>query len=1127
MFRLRAFLACLSLLILPGLMMGQITTGGAILGLVTDSTGAIVPGADVTVTNLDTNIARKFASDSTGYYVATPLLIGRYSVAVEAKGFKREVVPSVTVNVQDRIQVNFELQVGAVLETVQVSAEAPLLEANTSSLGQVVNGQQTVDLPLNGRYFTRLAVLTAGTAPTPSGAPDAGTGGFSSNGVRPYQNDYILDGVDNSSMSPDLAGGSSFVVGPAPDAISEFRVETNDMSAEFGRSGGAVINVNIKSGTNKLHGTAYDFARNSAFDAKNYFDSGTAPIPPFKQNQFGFSIGGPVELPKLYNGRDKTFFFFDYEATRVRASQTAVTTVPPLAWRNGDFSGYNTIFDPATTVINPDGSATRQPFPGNKIPASDFDPAATKLINLFPAPNLPGQISSAGPANNYLANPRSTTDVDQFDVRIDQKISDRDTLFGRVSFSDLNSSALGPIPPPLDSGSYSYINSTNNSRSAALSWTHILTPRFVNELRLGFNTASIRVEEFDANQNLAAQFGIPGVPFSPGFGGLPFLNIEDLVYFGSPTYEPTIEGQDVFQIRDSLTWVKGRHSLKFGVELKPIVDIAYTEPVEPMGSFGFNGNATRDPNNLSNTGLGTADFLLGLAYDQSENTAIDSIVRDYFRQPGYFTYVQDDFKVTRKLTLNMGLRYEYVAHATERNNAMANFIESTDTLQIVAGNNTPMPSTFYPQIEVTRNAPPNLVPNNKHEFAPRIGFAYSLFPRTVIRGGYGIFFSSYESGPLSIPNPGNNPPWYVQSSFDAPSVVTPNPIVSKLSQGFPANALSAPTSFSLFSLDLHFTNPYVQQFNFGIERELGWNSVLDVAYGGSTGVRLYEFRHENEATPTADPTIPIDSRRQLPFISGTIPFWCSCDASTYHSLQVKLEKRLSNGLSFLGGYTFSKALDEQSSASLNFLAPAPQSDPGGNFRDSRYPGEEKGLADFNVPSRFVFSMSYAIPYGHGRAFGTKSNALIDALAGGWELQTITSLQSGSPRTVVANIGDSNSDGENRPDAVVGVPVKGSPEGPNNWLNPAAFQNAVPGTFGNAGRNTIPTQGVTQVDFSLFKVFNLRERAKLQFRGEFYNLINHPNYQVWSLDTTWGLSSFGEYSAAMPAREIQLALKLIF
>ena len=1125
-FTAKVFLACLPLLIFPAFVTGQVTTG-AIVGLVTDASGSAVPGAVVTVTNLDTNISAKFPSDSNGNYVATPLLIGRYSVALEAKGFKREFLPNVIVNVQDRIRLDFQLQVGAIAETVEVQSTAPLLEADTSSLGQVVDSQRIVDLPLNGRYFTRLAVLTAGTAPTPSGALDASTGGFSANGVRPYQNDYILDGVDNNSLAPDLSSQSSFVVGPAPDAISEFRVQTSTMSAEFGRSGAAVLNVNIKSGTNQLHGTGYDFIRNSYFDAKNYFDSGTAPIPPFKQNQFGFSIGGPLELPKVYNGKNKTFFFFDYQATRVRSSTTSVSTVPPLAWRTGDFSGYQTIFDPKSTVINADGSASRTPFPNNQIPASDFDPVAAKLIALFPAPNIPGNISPAGPSNNFLTNPADIKNIDQFDVRFDHKISDSDSVFGRFSFSDHNENNGGAIPPPLDSGSFGDVNYFNNTRAAAISETHIFTPQLVNEFRMGFNQASIQVQQRNANVNVSQEFGIPGVPYSPGYGGLPFFDIEDLTQFGSSLYLPTVESQDIFQIVDGLSWVKGRHSLKFGAELRPIVDVPWSQPPEARGAFGFNGNATRDPNNLSNTGLGTADFLLGLPYDQSGITSISSIVKDHFQQPGYFLYVQDDFKMTKKLTLNFGLRYEFVGHATERDNNMANFIQSTDTLQIVAGNNTPLPSTFYPEVTVERNGSRQLVPNNHLDFAPRFGFAYSLTPKTVLRGGYGIFYSSYEVGPLSFPNPGNNPPFYAQTDYSALSVVTPNPIVNQLSQGFPANALSAPTSFLVYSLDPNFKNPYVQQFNFSIQRELGWHSVLDLTYAGSKGTRLYEYRPANEATPTADDTSPINSRREFPFIPESFDYWCSCGSSTYHSFQTKLEKRFSNGLSFLGAYTFSKAIDEQSNASLGFLYSSSQATPGGGFRDGRYPSEEKGLADFNVADRFVYSMSYEIPYGHGKAFGANSNALVNGLLGGWELQNITSLQTGSPRTIVANIGESNADGENRPDAVANVPIQPANAGPFNWLNQNAFTTATPGTFGNVGRNTAPTMGVISVDLSLFKDFSIRERAKLQFRGEFFNLPNHPNFQVFSLNTESGQSGFGQYSAAAPSRQIQLALKLIF
>jgi hypothetical protein len=358
-------------------------------------------------------------------------------------------------------------------------------------------------------------------------------------------------------------------------------------------------------------------------------------------------------------------------------------------------------------------------------------------------------------------------------------------------------------------------------------------------------------------------------------------------------------------------------------------------------------------------------------------------------------------------------------------------------------------------------------------------------------------------------------------------VVTPNPIVNQLSQGFPANALSAPTSFLVYSLDPNFKNPYVQQFNFSIQRELGWHSVLDLTYAGSKGTRLYEYRPANEATPTADDTSPINSRREFPFIPESFDYWCSCGSSTYHSFQTKLEKRFSNGLSFLGAYTFSKAIDEQSNASLGFLYSSSQATPGGGFRDGRYPSEEKGLADFNVADRFVYSMSYEIPYGHGKAFGANSNALVNGLLGGWELQNITSLQTGSPRTIVANIGESNADGENRPDAVANVPIQPANAGPFNWLNQNAFTTATPGTFGNVGRNTAPTMGVISVDLSLFKDFSIRERAKLQFRGEFFNLPNHPNFQVFSLNTESGQSGFGQYSAAAPSRQIQLALKLIF
>jgi len=1095
------------------------STTGSILGTVTDPSGAFVPNANVTVTDVGTNNETRTTTDQTGNYVVTPLPIGQYSVSIEAKGFKKFVAPGIQVNVQDRLRVDAALQIGQSTDTVEIQSAAPLLETDTSTLGQVVDSKRIVDLPLNGRFFTRLAVLTTGTVPTPSGARDENTGGFSANGVRPYQNNFILDGVDNNSLSEDLVSQASFVVGPPPDAIAEFRVETNAMSAEYGRSGGAVLNVNIKSGTNDLHGTAYEFLRNSAMDAKNYYDPGDRPIPPFKQNQFGFSIGGPVVIPKIYNGHDKTFFFGDYQGTRIRSSETFFASVPTPAWRNGDFSGFQPIFDPKTTVIHPDGTATRQPFPNNQIPSNRFDPVAKQLIDLFPAPNVPGDVASSGVANNYLSNPSSPDDTDQYDIRIDHKISDKDSIFGRLSFSDRNLTPPAAIPPPLDAAAFESGNFLNNARSVAIAETHIFTPRVVNEIRLGYNRNRSERLQFNSDKNLSAQFGIPGIPFSANNGGLPQFSISDLTSFGSSEYQPTVEVQNVYQFVEALSWVTGRHTLKFGADIRPRVDFTILQPPVPRGAFNFSGDATRDPNNLSSTGLGTADFLLGTIYGGG-SAQISSFINDVFQQPGYNFYVQDDFKVSRKLTLNLGLRYEFVPHVTEKYNALANFNIDTNTMDIVKGRTDPLPPNFYPEIAVNRNAPRSLVPNNFLNFGPRIGFAYNLFSHTVVRGGYGIFYSSYEAGPLSIPNPGNNPPFFEQTNYNPSSVVKPNPIVNQLSSGFPLDALSNPSAPQPFSLDPHFRNPYVQQWNFGVQHNLGWDTVLEFTYAGSKGTALYEFRNVNQAAPTTDSSSDIDSRRPYPFIPTGFALWCSCSSSIYHAFSAKVEKRFSSGLSFLGAYTFSKAIDEQSNASLGFVG-------GGGFRYSRHPEWERGLADFNVPHRFVLSLSYQLPFGKGKAFAGNVNAFGNAFIGGWELQTVTSFQSGTPRTVTSNIGVSNSDGEDRPDRVVGAAVYPTHKDPNNWINSAAFQPAPLGTFGNSGRNVIQTAGVSSVDLSLFKDFPIFERARLQFRAEAFNLPNHPNFRSDSLDNSWGSAAFGQYSAARPSRQLQMALKLIF
>jgi hypothetical protein len=1104
LFRALLIAANLSLTVLSA--MAQTTTG-SIIGLVTDSTGAAVPNATVTVTRVDTGIATKTTTNSSGNYVVTPLQSGPYSVTVEAQNFKKSVSGGITLNVQDRIAVNVTLEVGQVTETVEVQGAAPPLQTDTSYLGQVVDSQKIVDLPLNGRFFTRLAVLTAGAAPTAPGARDERTGGFSANGVRPYQNNYLLDGIDNNSLSEDLTNEASFVVGPSPDAIAEFKVQTNSMSAEFGRSGGAVMNVTLKSGTNQFHGSVFEFLRNSALDAKNFFDPATGPTPPFKQNQFGAAVGGPVELPH-YNGKNRTFFFIDYQGTRIRTAHTFLATLAPLAWRTGNFSGFNPVLDPNTTTIQ-NGETVRQPFPNNQIPLQRFDPASLKLISFMPAPNVPGSVSLTGIANNYLSNPVEPDTTDQGDVRIDHKISDKDSLFARFSMADQNLTPPAAIPPPLSAAAFSSGDWTNNTRQAMFSETHIFSPRVINEFRAGYTRLRTERLQFNANDNLSTQVGIPGIPFTANNGGLPRFSVSGVSTFGSATYQPTREFQNVFHLIENVSLITGRHTIKLGAEWKPSVNFSILQPPTPRGGFSFNGNSTRDPNNRGGSGFGFADFALGIP----SNASIASFINDTFQQPGYFFYAQDDFKVNNRLTFNIGIRYEFISQPRERRDAEANYNIATGALDIANKRNDALPASFFPQIPINRDAPRQLVPQDRNNWAPRFGFAFKLTNKTVIRAGYGIFYSSYEAGPLSIPNPGNNPPFYVQSNFPAVNFSTPNPIVNQLSRGLPLNAFSNPAAPSLFSLDPAFRDPYVQHWNFGIQQDLGFNTVWEISYAGSAGKKLYEFRNVNQPLPTTDPNADVDPRRPRPFLGGDLTYWCSCGSSTYHSLQTKVEKRFSSHLSFLGAYTYGKSIDEQSQASLGF-------DNSTSVRSEYNYRWEKSRSDYDQTHRFVVSYTYEVPFGENLKGAAK------LLANGWQLVGIHSFTTGTPFTIHAMTDFSNAGGDARPNAVVGV--SDEPSGGRSrqqWFNPAAFTNPVSGQFGNVGRNTISGPGNVTIDFSIFKNFPINERARFQFRTEFFNLINHPNFR--SPSTTYDGSNPGELTAAGTSRQIQFAIKLLF
>ena len=1067
------------------------TTTGSIVGAVTDPSGAAVTGANVTVTNEGTGIvALRLTTDPSGNYVATALPPGRYSISVEAPGFKKSVSPGINLSVQDRIAVNVLLEVGQVTETVQVTGAAQQLQTDSSYLGQVVESQRIVDLPLNGRYFTRLAVLTSGTIPTAPGARDERTGGFSSNGVRPYQNSYLLDGIDNNSLSQDLTNEASFVYGPSPDAIAEFRVQTNSMSAEFGRSGGAVMNVNIKSGTNEYHGAIFEFLRNDKFDARNFFAGNVKPE--YRLNQFGGAVGGPVL-------KNRTFFFADYQATRQRTGQTFLSTVAPVPWRTGDFSGFNPVLDPTT----------KQPLANNRVPASTFDSAAVKLIALMPAPTVPGSVSFTGVANNYLINPVEPSRTDQGDIRVDHKISDKDSIFGRFSMSNQELSPPSPIPPPLAGAQFASGDWTNNTRSAVISETHIFSPRVINEFRLGYTRLRSERLQFNAFENLSAQIGIPGIPFSPGNGGLPRFDVSGVTSFGGATYQPTREFENVVHLINTLSVIKGRHTLKFGFEYKPKVDFSILQPPTPRGRFGFTGNFTRDTNNRGNTGLGFADFIMG----RTDNTRVGSFIDDTFQQPGDFFYVQDDLKLTSKLTLNLGVRYEFISHPTERHDAQASFNIANGTLELVKGRTDPLPANFFTQVPVTREAPRQLVPQDRNNWAPRVGFAYQFTPQTVVRSGYGIFYSSYEAGPLSIPNPGNNPPFFLESRWDPVTFGVPNADVNQLSRGLPLDAFVRPVAPALFALDPGFRNPYVQHWNLSVQRSLGWNTVWETAYAGSAGKKLYEFLDANQPTPTADASIATNARRPRPFLGGSLTYWSSSNSSTYHSLQTKVEKRFSNDLSFLAAYTWGKAMDEVSQASLGFNNSV-------GFRDQRNRRLEKGRSDYDIAHRFVLSYTYELPF--ARNLTGPAKVLLD----GWQILGIHAFNTGNPYTISARTNFSNAGGDTRPDLIPGVTLE--PTGGRHreqWFNPAAFKNTTAGNWGNAGRNIDSQPGQVNVDLSLFKNFRVTESKRLQLRAEAFNLPNHANFR--GISRTFDATNPGELTSAAAGRQIQFALKFLF
>jgi hypothetical protein len=1172
---------------------------GAIVGVVRDNSGAVVQGAKVSIEDVDRGVQMTLSTDDHGEYVASPLRVGSYKVTVEKAGFKKAVSEVVELSVQGRIAINMALQVGQISEEMVVTGAAPLLETETSELGEVVDQRRVSNLPLNGRNFAQLALLTPGTSPSEPGARDEGGYGFSSNGARSLQNNFLLDGVDNNSNLPDLLNETNFVIQPPVEALQEFKVQTNAYGAEFGRGNGAIVNAVIKSGTNQLHGSAWEFLRNDKLDGRNYFDA-VGSVPPYKQNQFGATFGGPVLIPHLYDGRGRTFFFVDYEGYRVRQSQTQTAFVPPTAWRTGDFSSLINFSNVTGTDCNGVPTYAGEIFdaklaqtncgvpfqyngsgqPLNIIPATpvvagggSLDPLALRLAALYPA---------AGPidpnsGNNFLANPVRKETRNNFDARVDQRFSDQDNTFFRFSIENQPSSIPGTFGGLADGGGFFSGDENFSYRSFATSWTHIFKPQLINEFRLGYNRVNAHRLELNANTNVSADPSIdfPGVPFSPGIGGLPQLTFSDVATLGSPTFLPSVELQNSYTLSENLTWVRGRHTLKFGTEIRR-EEFTIFQPAAARGTLAFSPTLTDNPADIGSGGTGFASFLAGLTDGGSINNLHNV---DYFRNT-YALYGQDDWKITPTVMLSLGLRYELFGTVSDRHNDVGNFdlSDPTDPTIFVPKGQTAALTPFIAQyVTISPTGSRGLINSDRNNFAPRVGIAWQFTPKTVLRTGYGIFYGGQENGPYSNPSPGFNPPFFTNESFISPcGAPTANAAagdcrvtqIPSLAGGFPTNALVDPNTPIFFSVDKNLRTPYMQQWHMSVERELPGNSVLTLTYAGSKGTKLYTFFNGNQAAPDANPSDATAPRRPVfatlvnppnpnpcslahpedcaPVFDTGIDFFRSTGSSNYNSLQASFEKRFSKGLQFQASYTYAHSLDIASNANLG---PTQNNSDFRNFRD---PQAEYGNSDFDVRNRFVLNSIYELPFGHGKHFMGGATGVANQVVGGWQIANILSLSSGNWYTVLDSNGNfANADGgaggvSQRPDQIADPnragPVAANPtcvapdriHTPAAWFNTCAFVDPALGSFGDVGRNTVQSPGYKTWDFSVFKFFHTSEKTDLEFRSEFFNLPNHTNFlfadsgpQNGNNATVLGAPQFGSLTAARPPRQIQFALKLSF
>ena len=1075
-------------------------------GVVWDTSQAVVPGAAVTLTNVDQGRTWNAASNDSGKYDIEQIPPGRYSLAVELRGFKKFVQTEMTLAVNQVAEVDVTLEPGSVTETVQVNAEAPLLETATSAMGAVVNHLTTTALPLNGRNIMQLIALTPGIngypanqSSQPFASGNIASSGFTANGSRNLTSLILLDGSPQEVMGYDQAGYM-----PPPDAVEEFKVITNTFSAEYGRSGGAVISIVHKAGTKDFHGNAYEFLRNQVLDANDFFSNMNGkPRAVFRFNQFGATLGGP-----LTPSRQSTFFFFSYQGVRQVTPNATYYTVPTAAMKAGDLSGAaQTIYDP--TTINSAGA--RQAFPGNIIPSSRFNPVGTKILSYYPSPTLPGI------ANNFFSQASNTATAEDYSVRIDRHISDRQNLFGRFSFDNQNTvtpNAYGNVASP-DWGV-----SGGRARGVTLDdtylvhgwvlhgnfgWTYAANPRDSNSE--GFKLTTLG---FPASLEAQAQLPIFPLISPQGFGAMG----------PNGTYVIGNKFEDFTWTGDALKLV-GAHTIKFGGVYRQN-RVSNFRPQSPGGNFSFDNGWTKATYNGNVGGNAIASMLLGL---MSAGT-IQYSPALALEVPYVGAYVQDDWRATRKLSLNLGLRWDSDRPMTERFDRLSYF-----------NYNAPLPIQVngLPQLHgglefVGHNGNPRGSRNpDDNNWAPRVGLAYKVTDRFVMRSGAGIFY-----GPTT--NTGPNASSVGALTYDATTNVTTTidggrTPYTTLSNPYP-NGFVQPTAgsqglLSLLGQSLTIQNrgdrtPYAVQWNYDLQYQFKGNSMLDVAYVGNSGVKLLQQAQIDQVPDAAlalgaglTQTVPnpfygiIPSTssiglatttvgqllRPYPQFTGIQTQWTTRAHSSYHALQAKYQKRYANGLQFLVAYTWSKMIDDFSTATSGGygggIAPAANTD-NNNLRLNR------SLTMLDIAHRLVANYQYELPFGKGKRFLNQGWAL-NAIVGGWSVNGITTVQSGFPISITQNTNTTGSQGgTQRPDSVLGQSTRspGSVEQRiNGYFNLAAFRNAPLYHFGTVGRFLPDIWGpyLFTWNLSFLKQIPIREAVRMELRGELFNALNHVNF----------------------------------